>query len=303
VSFKGLILLVCLIYRGEISLRPRLNFLDKKLKKEMKNVAVFSIIAGMGSMLVFNIDKIVINQLLDLKSTGVYTIAFFFGTLVVIPSRPLLRISLALIADAWAKSDTDKIKEIYYKSCINQFLIGGFLFLGIWANIDNIITILGPQYVESKWVIFFIGLGYLIDMMTGANGLILDLSKYYRISLVFIFILILLVVGLLYLLIPIWGIVGAAIAITLALLLNNFLRFIFLYHKYQMQPFDYKFIVVMLFFIGLYFAISVIPQQQMVLDILIRGSIITVSFILFVIVVPVADDIKAILLKMGKKFL
>ena len=296
-----MILLVYLILRGEINLRPKLNFPDKKLKKEIKDVAVFSIIAGMGSMLVFNIDKIVINQMLDLKSTGVYTIAFFFGTLVVIPSRPLMRIALALIADAWARSDIEKIKEIYYKSCINQFLIGGFLFLGIWANIDNIIAILGPQYVQSKWVIFFIGLGYLIDMMTGANGLILDLSKYYRISLVFIFILIMLVVGLLYLLIPKWGITGAAIAITLALLLNNFLRFLFLYFKYQMQPFNYKFIVVGVFFICVYFALGLIPQQPMILDILIRGSIITVSFLAFIIIFPASDEAKMLLLKTFKR--
>ena len=89
-----------------------------------------------------------------MNNTGVYTIAFYFGTLVVIPSRPLLKISGTLIADAWKDNDLKKINNIYYKSCINQFIIGGFLFLGIWANIDNILTILGPDYQQSKWVIF-----------------------------------------------------------------------------------------------------------------------------------------------------
>ena len=106
--------------------------------------------------------------MLDLGSLGVYTIAFYFGTLVIIPSRPLLKISGTLIAYAWARNDLTQIRDIYYKSCINQFVIGGFLFLGIWANIDNILLILGPDYLQSKWVIFFIGLGYLFDMLTGA---------------------------------------------------------------------------------------------------------------------------------------
>ena len=291
VSLKGALLLLYLFYRGEINLRPRLNFAGKKLRREMADVALFSIVGGLGSMIVFNIDKIVVNQMLDLGNTGVYTIAFYFGTLVIIPSRPLLKIAGTLIADAWAKNDVPVIKDIYYKSCINQFIIGGFLFLGIWANIDNILAILGPDYIQSKWVIFFIGLGYLFDMMTGANGLIIAYSKHYRVALVYIAVLVVLVVLLLYFLIPLWGITGAAIAIAVALLLNNLMRFSFLLRKYGMQPFNTKFLLVTAFFTALYFLLKLIPQQQPLADILIRGGIISLATAAFVLTVPVSEDI------------
>ncbi len=145
----------------------------------MISVAIFSILAGIGGNIVFSFDKIIVNQMLGLSATGVYTIAFFFGTLVVIPSRPLLKISGTLIADAWKRNDVSYITDIYKRSCINQFIIAAFLFGGIWVNIDNILIILGPEYASGKWVIFFIGLGYLIDMATGVNGLIIGYSKYY----------------------------------------------------------------------------------------------------------------------------
>lgn len=292
VCLKGLFLFIYLILNGEINFRPNLKFIDKKLKKEMWSVATYSIFASLGSIFVFNIDKIFINQMLDLSNTGVYTIAFYFGTLVVIPSRPLLKISGTLIADAWKKNDIAHIKEIYYKSCINQLIIGGFLFLGIWANIDNILVVLGDDYLPSKWVIFFIGIGYLVDMSTGANFLVIAYSKYYRVALVFILILILVVIALLYFLIPIWGITGAAIAIFGALFLNNLMRYFFLYRKFGMQPFNYKFLIVIAFFIGLFFILKMIPQQHLIFDIIVRGSLITLGTGLMVLFVPVSDDLK-----------
>ncbi|MGV8135553.1 MAG: lipopolysaccharide biosynthesis protein [Mangrovibacterium sp.] len=294
VCLKTVILFIYLLCRGEINLLPKPGFMDKKLKKEIIDVALFSIVGGLGSMIVFNIDKIVVNQMLDLANTGVYTIAYYFGTLVIIPSRPLLKISGTLIADAWHRDDIGQIREIYYKSCINQFIIGGFLFLGIWANIDNILTILGEDYQQSKWVIFFIGLGYLIDMITGSNAQVIAFSRYYRVSLLFIVILIVIVLFLLAALIPLWGITGAAVAIAAGLFLNNLMRYLFLYRKYRLQPFNFKFIAVGLFYVLLFFLSGFIPQKELYIDLLLRNSVIVIITICFFWFVPLSKDITAI---------
>jgi O-antigen/teichoic acid export membrane protein len=253
----------------------------------------------MGSIFVFNIDKIFINQMLDLSNTGVYTIAFYFGTLVVIPSRPLLKISGTLIAEAWKQDDIAQIRSIYYKSCLNQFIIGGFLFLGIWANIDNILAILGADYLQSKWVIFFIGLGYLIDMSTGANGLIISYSKYYKIALFFITTMIIASVALLYFLIPVWGINGAAIAIATALLINNLMRYFFLLYKYKFQPFNIKFILIAACYIGIYLGLQLIPQLNTFPDLLVRGGLITVATVVVCLVFPISEDIQFLIRKIA----
>ena len=295
VCLKGIVILIFLIAKKEVHLKPQFNFVSKTLKKEMIDVALFSILGGLGSMIVFNIDKILVNQLLDLGNTGVYTIAFYFGTLVVIPSRPLQKISGTLIADAWMKNDLGTIRDIYYKSCITQFVIGGFLFTGIWTNIDNIITILGNDYLQSRWVIFFIGIGYLFDMLTGANALVIAYSKYYRISLVFTSILIVTVVILLYLLIPALGITGAAIAIAGALFLNNLMRYIFLFKKYRFQPFSLRFLFIALIFLFIYTAISFIPRMPLIPDILVRGTVAAALSFLAFWFLPVSDEVKGLL--------
>ncbi len=294
VSIKAVIIFILLIFKKEVNFKPRLNFIDKQLRKEMINVSAFSILAGFGSSIVFNIDKIIVNQMIDLGSTGVYTIAFFFGTLVIIPSRPLLKISGTIIAESWKSNNLSEISKIYSKSCLNQFIIGGLLFIGIWANIENIMQILGPEYYHGKWVIFFIGLGYLIDMMTGANSQIISFSRHYKIMLLFVVALIILVVVNNLIFIPIWGITGAAIASAFSMFLNNLMRYIYLLRKYNFQPFNYRFLLVALFLAIAYYTSLIIPELMLVPDIAVRSICITTIYAILTVAFGVSEDVNLI---------
>ena len=131
---------------------------------------------------------------------------------------------------------------------------------------------------------------------------LLGYSKFYRVSLYFILLLIIIVISLLYFLIPIWGITGAAIAIAGALFLNNIMRYLFLLQKYKLQPFNYKFLLIAAFFTCIYFILLLIPQQQIIWDILTRGMFISIGTGIFMMLVPVSSDIKEIGLKLLKKF-
>lgn len=287
---KAVVLSVYLFIKGEFNLKPKRGFISSELRKEMISVAVFSIFTGLSGSIIFNIDKIMVNQLLGLSATGVYTIAFFFGTLVIIPSRPLLRITGTLIADAWKRDDVDYINEIYKKSCINQFIIGAFLFGGLWINIENILIILGPEYAGAKWVIFFIGLGYLIDMATGANAHIIAYSNHYKVSLYFLIIQILLVVPAIILLVPVWGITGAAVAIAISFAVNNLIRFYFLKWKYNMQPFSLKMLLSLFIFIVSVAFVSIIPSLSLIPDLLIRSSLFAVIFAVLTLWLNISED-------------
>ena len=122
-SMKGILIIAHLWRKKSIKLKPNLSFITPKLRKEIISVAMFSLLAGFGTSAVFSIDKINIFNLLDLSNTGVYTIAFFFGTLVVIPSRPLLKIAGTIIADAWKDNDLEKIYSIYKNMYLTNKII------------------------------------------------------------------------------------------------------------------------------------------------------------------------------------
>ncbi len=304
-SAKGIYIFIYLLLKGELNLRPRLSFITKDLRKEMISVAIYSILTGASGSIVFSLDKIIVNQYLGLSSAGIYTMAFFFGSLVIIPSRPLLRISGTLISDAWKRNDRNYIHDIYSRSSLNQFIIALFLFGGIWINIDNIQVILGPDYEGVKWVIFFIGLANVVVMLAGANGQVIGFSEYYKVSLYFLLILIVLVVAAMYIFIPLWGITGAAIAIATVMFMNNLMRYLYILFKFKMQPFSLKFIIVPVAFLVAWGASSFINQQQLVVDIFIRSTLFTIVFGAIILLTKVSDDVnnivETVLLKFKKR--
>ena len=66
------------------------------------------------------------------------------------------------------------------------------------------------------------------------------ISKHVKASLLTFLFLIVVATIANYLLIPIWGVNGAAIASALALVLCNIIRMAFLYYKYALQPFNWS---------------------------------------------------------------
>ncbi|MBI9038560.1 MAG: polysaccharide biosynthesis C-terminal domain-containing protein [Bacteroidales bacterium] len=283
-----------LIYEKEISLKPQLDFISKDLKRSMLSVSFFGIIVGFSNMAILNIDSIMVNQLLNLSSTGIYGITFFFGTLIIIPSRALKKISSAVLADAWKENNLEIIDDIYKKSCLNQFIFGLLLFIGIWANIDNIFEILPKEYEAGKYVIFFIGLTNLIEMFAGVSGAIIVTSKEYRYLTWFMLFLIVLLIITNLIFIPIWGMTGAAIASMVSAFIYVLCRYLLLIFKYKMQPYNLKFIIIVLIGVLVYFIGVAIPRiDNYIIDIVVRSVLMLIIFSLPVYFLKLSPDINS----------
>ncbi len=243
-SIPALVLIILLYRTHQYNLSADFGFIRKDLRKSIASVSLFGMIGGMGTVMIANIDKIMINRLIDLEATGIYSIAFLFGAIITLPSRSLSKIATTIIAESWKSNDIETIKTIYSKSCLNQLIFSGLVFLLVWLNIDLVFQIIPLEYEAGKYVILFMSIAGLVEMATGVNGLILSTSKYYRYQSLFIFSLLLLVILTNWIFIPIFGITGAAIASLLSTFIFNLVRAGFLYLKFRMQPFSYKFLII-----------------------------------------------------------
>jgi len=100
-----------------------------------------------------------------------------------------------------------------------------------------------------------------------------------------------------YLLIPIWGITGAAIAIAVSFFANNLMRFFFLYYKLRFQPFNYNFLLVIVTFAAAYLLGYILPQLPLIWDILLRGGMFAVVYLLLIIGLKVSEDVNETIIK------
>ncbi|MDA3822292.1 MAG: oligosaccharide flippase family protein, partial [Bacteroidales bacterium] len=128
-ALPSVLITIYLVITGKFSLRPKLKFVKPALRKEIIRVAIFGIIAGMSGIALVNIDKYMVSEYMGLSYAGIYSIAFYFGTLILIPARAISKISITVLAESWKDNNISIIESIYQKSCKNQFLIGGILFV------------------------------------------------------------------------------------------------------------------------------------------------------------------------------
>jgi O-antigen/teichoic acid export membrane protein len=299
----ALIILFYLLKAGEISFRTDFSFLHKDLVASMAGVSLFGVISGATGIFTLNIDRIMIDRMMGLGPTGVYTTAYFFGVLVMMPSRSVTKISSAIIADAWKNKDFTLMLNLYCKSSLNQLIVGLLLLIGMWGNIDNIFRILPPEFAEGRWVILAVGLGYLTDMVIGVSYMIVTNSSSYKYGTYYLLLMVALIVIFNLVLIPSLGITGAALAFVLTKVIVNFLLIYFVIARFRMMPFNYKFLLVLLFGGAAYLASWFIPlMDNLYIDILIRSTVITAVFMGPVILFRISEDINERLVYYLKRF-
>jgi O-antigen/teichoic acid export membrane protein len=290
----GVILAILFIYlfkNYSISFRPDFAFLRKPLLQNIAQYGTFAFLGGVSSMAVANIDVLMLSALAGLEDTGVYAIAFYVGSAITITRKSIYNISSPIIADAFKKKDFALIEDIYKRSSLNQLIGGGLLFCGILVNLNNLISMLPPAYAGGSIVIIIIGAANLFDMSTGLNGAIILNSKRYRFDLYSMLVLMAVTIGLNYVLIPPYGILGAAIGTASAVVLYNALKVLFVGIAFGMQPFDAKMLPVLLIgaaITALSFQVGTIVNVY--LDIIIRSGLVTLLYVGTIVQTGISKD-------------
>ena len=297
-SFPAIYLAILLLIRKQFKLKPQPGFITPKLRSEMISLAVYGIIGGLSGVAVMSIDKIMVNQFLNLSYTGIYSVSFFFGTVILIPNRALSKISSTFIAEAWKNNDITTINNIYYKSSINQFILGMLLTIGIVVNMHNIFQILPPEYEQGKWVIVFISAATLITVSTGVSVMILATSKNYRVQTYIMASLIVLTVITNLVCIPVWGITGAAIASMISILLNSFFRVGYMYFRMGLFPYRKNHLVLLgISAVSLLVGIIIPEIKNYIIDILVRSSAVTLFFIAGIYFCRISEEVNTMINK------
>ena len=246
--------------------------------KEMISVASFSIFSGLAGVLTVNIDRIMVQNYVGLSNAGIYTIMFFFGSMVAISARSLIKISSTYLADAWKDNDIKTIKDIYRKSVINQTIIGLFILLIIWANIDNVFPIIGDKYLPGKYVVLLIGIAYLTDMIIGTAAAIIATSKEYKKITYIIIIQGILVIITNIIFIKMYGLIGAAIGSLISKSISNILKVATVKWKFGLLPYDFKIIIVIIAGIISYISVYFIDIQNVWINILVKSVPLTIIY-------------------------
>ena len=280
IYFIGLLIIIFYSYKIE-KFTINLNFQNiKKSFNKIINFNAYSFLGAFSTMLVLNVDVLMVTSILGLTETGIYTTAFYIGMIIEIPRRAISQISTPYISENLKSNNYSKIEKNYRDVSLHQSMIGVIFLVLILINLDNIYNIIPntEKFISGKNVVYIIGISKLIIMSFSYNSELISLSKYYRFTVITILSLALLTIILNVLLIPLYGMEGAAIASLISITIFNIIKFLYIKLKMKISPFSIDTFKIILIGIFIYYFSSFIPQfENIYLDIILK-SIITISF-------------------------
>lgn len=196
---------------------------------EMLSFGLRTVVANGVNLINYQADVLMVGYFLLDHDVGIYSIAVMFAKLIWILPDVLQKITYPMFAEHYAKKEYDQI-EIIINHCMRYsflFLLLSFTFMIVFGE-TIITTIFGIQFQESINSLIILLSGTVIYGVTKSVGSIFAavdrLSLVYRIPLVSATINVILNLVL----IPIYGIEGAAIATSSSLIASTLLMVYFM---------------------------------------------------------------------------
>lgn len=178
----------------------------------------FLILSAVATAFAPYLSSFVLSAQEGLGSNGIFKIAFYISVMVSIPYRSLGAIASPLLSASLQRGDTQEAGRLMQRAAGSLLLAGTLILCGIWINIDLIFYLLpnGEVYAEGRWCVLLLGLGQLLLSTFSIATAALNYSRHYYLSLLLSAILTGLSLLLNSVLIPHYGVNGAAAANLLA---------------------------------------------------------------------------------------
>ena len=226
-----------------VALKTRMPAFSLKFPDDKKGVFIYSlfiILSGSIATLLLDIDKFMLSQYIDIDNVAYYSVAIFITTVIAVPSRAMHQIAYPITAKLMTEGKFDELNDFYKKTSITLQIVGGYVLLGILVNIKQVYMLLPPEYSGGVFVVFTIGISKYFDLILGNNNAIIFNSVYYRMVLFLGLLLAFCAISLNMILIPRYGIDGAAVATLIAVTLYSLAKLMFVVFRMKLFPFTMR---------------------------------------------------------------
>lgn len=288
------ILTIVIFKKRAIPIQFHLSRLTRRLSPMMVKFGGAYLLSAVFNIIARTNDTIIIASQSSggLVDAAIFTIATYLITVMDVPQRGLVGAAVPQISEAWKDNDLLKLERLYKKTALN-LLIAGLAIMGIvMINIPVLLKFLGPTYQGLPQLLLILGISKLIDLGTGLNSQILQLSKHWKIDLFTNILFVALSIILNYILTKKYGIIGTAYGGLIAIVVFNLTRFIYIKKIYKLQPFSKENPLTLIFTVIFYLAVTQIPSFGNIwTNAMIKSIIFIGGFSFFIIKFKISIDI------------
>jgi len=296
-----LALVITMFYAFSIQ-KPDFQFEIPKNTKDVLVYTFYIILSGSVANLLLDGDKMILNQYMNIENIAYYSVATYIALVISVPSRSMHQIVYPITAKLMHENKHDEMNILYKKTSINLQMVGGYVMLGIFVNINKLYEMVPPEYAGGIMVVFMIGLSKYFDLILGNNNAIIFNTKYYRMVLFLGVLLVILTIGLNMIFIPIYGIIGSAFATLLSITLYSLAKLLFVVKKLDLYPFTKQTLYSMALTFVLFVAFYVwdFPFNPLV-SIVLKSILLTIVYVYLNYKLVISTEINQVIDKTLKK--
>ena len=291
-------LLLVVVY-SLIKYTPKFSFALPHQFKSILRYSLLIFMSGTAASLILDIDKSMISNILTVENVAYYSVAIFIAAVIEFPGRAMFQIISPLVAKALNDGDAPTLLKLLKKSANNLLLISGLLFLLINLNLNDFYAWVNlGDYSVALEVVLIVSLGKLFTMSLGCLNNIITNSKYYAYVFWFSTTSAVLAVALNLYLIQWYGIIGAAYATLMVIVLINFLKILLVQLRFKINPYSKKTFLTLGIVLVLYFTISEVSFEfDPFVSLVLRSILITASFSILAYLLKLTVDLQQFLSK------
>lgn len=282
--------------------KPNFQIAIPENVKSVMEYTFYIILSGSVANLLLDGDKLILNQYMEIENIAYYSVATYIALVISVPSRAMHQIVYPITAKLMHENKHDELNSLYKKTSINLQIVGGFVMLCIFVNINQLYEIVPEEYRGGIPVVFMIGLSKYFDLILGNNNAIIFNTKYYRTVLFLGLGLVILTFVLNVIFIPIFGIMGSAFATLLSITFYSLAKLLFVVKKLDLYPFTKQnlyslAITTFLFLIFYFWEFPVYP----LIGIALKSILVTVLYVFLNYKFAISTDINEVLSNLLKK--
>ena len=286
--------LILVVVYSLIKYTPKFSFSLPLKFKSILRYSLFIFMSGTATSLILDIDKSMISNILTVENVAYYSVAIFIAAVIEFPGRAMFQIISPMVAKALNDDDTPTLIKLLKKSANNLLLVSGLLFLLINLNLDDFYAWVNlGDYTVALEVVLIVSLGKLFTISLGCLNSIITNSKYYSYVFWFSTISAVLAVVLNLYLIQLYGIIGAAYATLMVIVLINFLKILLVQFKFKINPYSSKTLLCLGIVLLLYLTISEMSfGYDPFVALIIRSTLITVAYAILAYLFKLTGDVQ-----------
>lgn len=251
------------------------------------------------------IQTVLLGMFRTVSTVGIFSVASQVNRIGDFFHQSIITASAPIFSELYDQNDQEQMSRFYQTMTKWTFSLNLPLFLILFLFPEPILGIFGRDFIGGATALSILAWRNLINAGTGICGVVLGMTGKTKLKLINTTISVVLTIGLNIVLIPTWGLVGAAVAALASTAISNLLPLIEVFFLYRLLPYNLSFIKPTL--AGVIVVVTILWIQQWLaieiglISLIVNSSILLTLYFTIVLLLGLSEEDRLVLSRLYKR--